>query len=77
MGEPRLDPKYLPHQPEMLAHRMTAMDLPSSVTPGVVRPTAVERGGRGGGRGGRGGRGSGGRGNVEQVPLLSAYFPNT
>lgn len=79
--EPCLDPKYLPHMrgPEgtaaaPVAHRTPPVDPLSSVTPGVLRPPAA---GRGGGRG-RGGRGRGEkRGNAEQVPLLSAYFPNS
>lgn len=74
-----LDPKYLPlpRGPEgavtvPVVQGTSPVDSLSSVTPGVLRPPAV---GRGGGRGGKG-RGEK-RGNTEQVPLLSAYFPNS
>ncbi|CAI8034300.1 Spindle assembly abnormal protein 6 homolog [Geodia barretti] len=69
-NEPSLDPKYLPH-PSSLPEPTQAPPIPTSVTPGVLRPPS-------GGRGGRGGRGRGGKRVTEQqIPLTSAYFPNS
>lgn len=75
-----LDPKYLPLRgPEgavtvPMVLGASPVDPLSSVTPGLLRPPAVGKGGRGG----RGGKGRGEkRGNTDQVPLLSAYFPNS
>ena len=68
--EPSLDPKYFPH-PSSLPEPTQAPPILTSVTPGVLRPPS-------GGRGGRGGRGRGGRRVTEQqIPLTSAYFPNS
>jgi len=58
LSEGGLDPKYLALQPPA----STGNVVPSSVTPGVVRPQSRGEATTAGGR---------------QVPLLSAYFPKS